>query len=79
MQSAKETQGVDRIRLTVNLLWQIWKSRNKLTFQSELVDAKAIIDKAQQEWIEYEAAYESDTSKFRSRNGKTGPAAMGAS
>lgn len=60
-QSSKEKQGADRIRLTVNLLWQIWKARNKLTFQSELVDAKVIIDKAQQEWIEYEVVYESDT------------------
>ncbi|XP_027182178.1 uncharacterized protein LOC113780591 [Coffea eugenioides] len=44
MQVAKETQGVDRIRLTC-----------------EVVDAKEIIDKAQQEWIEYDAANESDT------------------
>ena len=61
MQVAKETQGVDRIRLTMNLLWQIWKAKNKLTFQCEVVDAKEIIDKAQQEWIEYDAANESDT------------------
>ena len=61
MQSAKEVQGEDRIKLTINILWQIWKARNKLTFQSELVDAKVIIYKAQQEWIEYEVVYESDT------------------
>ncbi|XP_071926080.1 uncharacterized protein [Coffea arabica] len=61
MQSARKTQGEDRIRLTVNVLWQIWKARNKLTFQSEIVDAKLMVDKAQQEWIEYEAANESDS------------------
>ncbi|XP_027066157.1 uncharacterized protein [Coffea arabica] len=46
IQSARESEG---------------KARNKLTFQSEIVDAKVIVDKAQQEWIEYEAANESDT------------------
>ena len=61
MQAARETQGVDRIRFTVNILWQLWKVRNKMTFQTENVDAKMIVDKAQQEWIEYDAANESDT------------------
>ncbi|XP_071933154.1 uncharacterized protein [Coffea arabica] len=32
-----------------------------MTFQTENVDAKMIVDKAQQEWIEYDAANESDT------------------
>ena len=47
MQSAKEEQGMDRIKLTVNILWQIWKAGNKMTFQSKNVDAKLIVDKAQ--------------------------------
>ena len=47
MQSAKEEQGMDRIKLTVNILWQIWKARNRMTFQRENVDAKLIVDKAQ--------------------------------
>ena len=61
MQSARKTQGEDRIRLTVNVMWQVWKARNKLTFQSEIVDAKLVVDKAQQEWIKYEAANELDS------------------
>ncbi|XP_071917223.1 uncharacterized protein [Coffea arabica] len=61
LQAAKETQGVGRIQLTANILWQIWKARNKFTFQCEIADANVIVDKAQQEWIEYEAAKESDT------------------
>ncbi|XP_027171439.1 acidic endochitinase-like [Coffea eugenioides] len=32
-----------------------------MTFQTENVDAKLIVDKAQQEWIEYEAENETDT------------------
>ena len=47
IQSAKEEQGMDRIKLTVNILWQIWKARNRMTFQSKNVDAKLIVDKAQ--------------------------------
>nr|XP_027096066.1 uncharacterized protein LOC113715962 [Coffea arabica] len=61
MQSAREVQGIDRIKLMVNILWQIWKARNKITFQTENVDAKLIVHKAQQEWLEYEAANETDT------------------
>ncbi|XP_071923104.1 uncharacterized protein [Coffea arabica] len=56
MDSAKGAQGMDRIKLTVNILWQLWKARNKRVFQLESVDAKVIIDKAQQEWIEFENA-----------------------
>ena len=61
LQAAKETQDVGRIQLTANILWQIWKARNKFTFQQEIANVKVIVDKAQQEWIEYEAARESDT------------------
>nr|XP_027120381.1 uncharacterized protein LOC113737334 [Coffea arabica] len=61
LQAAKKSEGVGRIQLTANILWQIWKARNKVTFQQEITDAKNIVDKAQQEWIEYEAAMESDT------------------
>ncbi|XP_027061996.1 uncharacterized protein [Coffea arabica] len=60
-QSAMKEQGMDRIKLKVNMLWQIWTARNKMTFQTENVDAKLIVDKAQQEWIEYEAENETDT------------------
>ncbi|XP_027087538.1 uncharacterized protein [Coffea arabica] len=56
MESAKGAQGMDRIKLTVYILWQLWKARNKRVFQLESVDAKVIIDKAQQEWIEFEEA-----------------------
>ncbi|XP_071927599.1 uncharacterized protein [Coffea arabica] len=61
MQSAKKEQGMDRIKLTVNILLQIWKARNRMTFQSVNVDTKLIVDKAQQEWTEYEAETETDT------------------
>ena len=46
MESAKVAQGMDRIKFTVNILWQLWKARNKRVFQLESEDAKVIIDKA---------------------------------
>ncbi|XP_027093792.1 uncharacterized protein [Coffea arabica] len=58
--SAGEANGAERIQLTVNVLWQLWKARNKMVFQMENVDAKAIVDKAQLEWLEYIAANETD-------------------
>ncbi|XP_027157854.1 uncharacterized protein LOC113759475 [Coffea eugenioides] len=60
MQSAKETNGLNRIQLTVNILWQVWKARNKMTFQAERGNAKLIVDKAQSEWLEYEANNETN-------------------
>ena len=61
MDSAKEIQRMDRIKLTVNILWQLWKARNQRVFQLESVDAKLIIDKAQQEWLEFDVANEADS------------------
>ncbi|XP_071923058.1 uncharacterized protein [Coffea arabica] len=66
MESAKGAQGMDRIKLTVNILWQLWKARNKRVFQLVNEDAKVIIDKAQQEWIEFEEATGSQSRGFES-------------
>nr|XP_027071698.1 uncharacterized protein LOC113696490 [Coffea arabica] len=44
---------------TAQIAWRLaplWKARNKRVFQLESEDAKVIIDKAQQEWIEFEEA-----------------------
>ncbi|XP_027086499.1 uncharacterized protein [Coffea arabica] len=71
MQSAREVQGLDRIQLTVNILWQVWKARNKMTFQTERVDAKLIVDKAQREWLEYEAENET-TGQSDTTSGENG-------
>ena len=60
MQSAKEAHGLDRIQLTVSILWQVWKARNKMTFQAERGNAKLIVDKAHSEWLEYEACNETN-------------------
>nr|XP_027102734.1 uncharacterized protein LOC113723976 [Coffea arabica] len=60
MDSAGEANRAERIQLTVNVLWQLWKARNKMVFQMENVDAKAIVDKVQLEWLEYIAANETD-------------------
>ncbi|XP_071902573.1 uncharacterized protein [Coffea arabica] len=53
-QTEKMEKGKERICLTANILWQIWKSRNKAQFENEKGEARKIIGKAQQEWTEYE-------------------------
>ncbi|XP_027118501.1 uncharacterized protein [Coffea arabica] len=46
--------GKERINLTANILWQIWKVRNRTHFEQKKGEAREIIGKAQQEWAEYE-------------------------
>ncbi|XP_027174532.1 uncharacterized protein LOC113774164 [Coffea eugenioides] len=47
-------QGQDRVNLTINILWQIWKARNKKVFEDANQEPFKILRKAQAEWLEFE-------------------------
>ncbi|XP_027071883.1 uncharacterized protein [Coffea arabica] len=58
---AKERDaGREHICLTVNLLWQIWKSRNQAQFNREKACPGRTVMKLVHEWNEYEAAQRVD-------------------
>ncbi|XP_027158016.1 uncharacterized protein LOC113759637 [Coffea eugenioides] len=46
--------GQERIELTVNVLWQIWKSRNRRQFEDKRMDPMAVVQKATREWKEFQ-------------------------
>ncbi|XP_071918890.1 uncharacterized protein [Coffea arabica] len=46
-------KGNERISLTINLLWQIWKSRNDKQFNGHGRDPLVAANKAVMEWQEY--------------------------
>ncbi|XP_071939782.1 uncharacterized protein [Coffea arabica] len=49
----KREQGQEHIALTVNILWQIWKARNRKTFEEKEADPRKTVQKAIVEWDEY--------------------------
>ncbi|CDP14440.1 unnamed protein product [Coffea canephora] len=51
-------EGDDHIALTVNVLWQIWKSRNARIFNSAQQHPLKVSEKAAQEWKEYQEAFQ---------------------
>ncbi|KAL3511189.1 hypothetical protein ACH5RR_030590 [Cinchona calisaya] len=50
--ASKGHEENQRIQLTINLLWHIWKARNKWIFNAERVDFMDVIHQAQQDWNE---------------------------
>ncbi|KAL3503804.1 hypothetical protein ACH5RR_033645 [Cinchona calisaya] len=48
--------GNNRVELTINLLGQIWKARNRVTFDKADTDGRIVIRQAQQEWVEFKKA-----------------------
>lgn len=65
LQSATKDSGWDHINLTVNILWQVWKARNKLVFEQKQTDARKIVQKAQVEWLEFDNANAEASSTSR--------------
>ncbi|XP_027099102.2 uncharacterized protein [Coffea arabica] len=53
-QTGSKELGTEHIVLTVNILWQIWKAWNKMVFEQQRSGANDIVQRAQQEWLEYE-------------------------
>ncbi|XP_027150159.1 uncharacterized protein LOC113750373 [Coffea eugenioides] len=49
--------GDEHLGLTVNILWQIWKSRNEWEFNNNQRHALKTIQTAQEEWIEFCEVY----------------------
>lgn len=57
MQEARtRKEGVIHIELTANIIWKVWKSRNRWIFNKELKESKMVIDIVVQEWKKYEEA-----------------------
>ncbi|XP_027075749.2 uncharacterized protein [Coffea arabica] len=53
-QTGSKEDGMKHINLTVNILWQIWKARGNVVFEQQRGEARDIVLRAQQEWLEYE-------------------------
>nr|XP_027077070.1 uncharacterized protein LOC113700836 [Coffea arabica] len=58
--AANKENGRERIVLTINLLWQIWKSRNERQFNDKGRDPWLTANKAVMEWREYQDAQEAE-------------------
>ena len=43
--TGKKEQGMDHINLTIIILWQLWKARNKRIFEEETRDALKTVQK----------------------------------
>ena len=54
--TGKKEQGMDHINLTIIILWQLWKARNKRIFEEESRDALKTMQKVQSEWMEFDKA-----------------------
>lgn len=52
--AGKDRNSHKAVEFTVYLLWHIWKSRNLWHFQSQKLEAYEVVQKALQEWNEYD-------------------------
>lgn len=53
MEAKERKEGRSHIELTINILWQIWKSRNLIQFSNDRTRLGLTVGKAVQEWQEY--------------------------
>ncbi|XP_071939028.1 uncharacterized protein [Coffea arabica] len=60
--------GPDRVNLTINLFWQIWKAQNRRVFDNEIQISPNIVSKVQVEWLEYEHAREEEKEQTATTN-----------
>ena len=54
MEAQARKEGREHIELTINVLWQIWKSRNLIQFNREGRCPGLTSNKAVQEWLEFQ-------------------------
>ncbi|XP_027169594.1 uncharacterized protein LOC113769335 [Coffea eugenioides] len=67
-QTGSKEYGTEHISLTTNIIWNIWKARNKVVFEQKMSDAHEIMLRAQQEWQEYdEVGQQEETNKQNAR------------
>ncbi|XP_071926178.1 uncharacterized protein [Coffea arabica] len=53
IEAKRRDMGQEHVTLIVNIMWQIWKARNRKVFSEDKVDAGLMIQKEQMEWIEF--------------------------
>ncbi|XP_027100417.1 uncharacterized protein LOC113751926 [Coffea eugenioides] len=70
-QTGTKESGTEHISLTANIMWNIWKARNKVAFEQKRKEAKEICLKAQQEWQEYEEVRQQEEG-YKKTAGDTG-------
>nr|XP_027101192.1 uncharacterized protein LOC113720678 [Coffea arabica]XP_027115614.1 uncharacterized protein LOC113733445 [Coffea arabica] len=74
--AVKGKMGQERIGVTVNLLWQIWKSRNARQFEAKARDPMGVVQKAIGEWREFQEVQMEEKDLVRVRGeGKVEPGA----
>lgn len=56
----RQWRSKEWIIYTLQILWQLWKARNKKVFESVPVDALRIVQKAHGEWLEFDHANAED-------------------
>ncbi|XP_027068582.1 uncharacterized protein [Coffea arabica] len=56
IQARSRKEGKQHIALTANILWQLWKDRNELEFEGKEKDGIKVVQKASNEWMEFEEA-----------------------
>ncbi|XP_027118308.1 uncharacterized protein [Coffea arabica] len=69
-QTGTKESGTEHISLTANIMWNIWKARNKVAFEQKRKEAKEIGLKAQQEWQEYEDVRKQEEGYKKTAGGK---------
>ena len=70
MDAKERIQGRDYIVLAINILWQVWKSRNSIQFNREERCPEGIVKKAMMEWVEYQAVGSVDDLNRKSGDDK---------
>ncbi|XP_027166343.1 uncharacterized protein LOC113766338 [Coffea eugenioides] len=68
IKSTSKDCGPERVSLTINLFWQIWKARNRRVFDNEFQNPPNIVSKAQVEWLDYEQAREEEIEQSATDN-----------
>ncbi|XP_071924889.1 uncharacterized protein [Coffea arabica] len=60
MEAREREEGEDHITLIVNLMWQIWKARNGVTYKNQELNPVQVVNKAVEEWLEFKKVQEED-------------------